>query len=348
MDKSPTAKPSRSTAGRRTAKKAPAEAEAREERDDDAEEASATEKPAKEKPARAAAKKAKSNDDSDDEEREESVEAKPTKKARAEADEAARDEDERDEEDDEDEDDAEDADDGEEEDDEEVDEKPRTKIVAARRSKSAIVKESEAKRGRGRDLLGVVVCVVVVLFARASLADHYVVPTGSMEPTVAVDDRVVVAKSAYGLRVPLTDFWLVRWGGGPQRGDVVVLESPEGGTILLKRIVGLPGDTITVHGGEISVNGTPVPVKDGVEDLLGKQHLIRLGDGGREFPNPDVPSPKLPANKYLVMGDNRGNSKDGRYFGLVDEDVILGHAVRIYWSGDSGKSFFEHFSWKPL
>jgi len=344
MDKSPTAKPSRSTAGRRTAKKAPAEAEPRdEEREDDVEEASAAEK---EKPVRADAKKAKS-DETDDPKREESIEAKPAKKVPAEEDEEARREDDRDEEDDEDDEDEDDADDSDEEDDEEADEKPRTKI-AARRSKSATVNEAEAKRGRGRDLLGVVVCVVVVLFARASLADHYVVPTGSMEPTVAVDDRVVVAKSAYGLRVPLTDFWLVRWGGGPQRGDVVVLESPEGGTILLKRVVGLPGDTITVHGGEISVNGTLVPVKDGVEDLLGKQHLIRLGDGGREFPNPDVPSAKLPANKYLVMGDNRGNSKDGRYFGLVDEDVILGHAVRIYWSGDSGKSFFEHFSWKPL
>ena len=345
MDKSPTAKPSRSTAGRRTAKKAPAEAEPREEdQEDDAEEASAVEKPEKEKPVRVEAKKPKTGDETDDGKRDESVDAKPGKKARDEEDEEAR-EDDRDEEDDEDQD---EEDDGEDEDEEDADEKPRTKVAAARRSKSGTTKEAEAKRGRGRDLLGVVVCVVVVLFARASLADHYVVPTGSMEPTVAVDDRVVVAKSAYGLRVPLTDFWLVRWGGGPQRGDVVVLESPEGGTILLKRIVGLPGDTITVHGGEITVNGTLVPVKDGVEDLLGKQHLIRLGDGGRDFPNGDVPSAKLPANKYLVMGDNRGNSKDGRYFGLVDEDVILGHAVRIYWSGDSGKSFFEHFSWKPL
>lgn len=234
------------------------------------------------------------------------------------------------------------------------------------------------KRSRWRDLIGVLVCVAAVLFARASLIDHYVVPTGSMEPTVGIDDRVIVFKAAYGLRVPNTQTWLFRWGG-PKRGDVVVLESPPqpaqrnesadpGGTILLKRVIGLPGDTVMVRDGKLTVNGQEMqldPPTNGdathyVEDLSGTKHFVSLAlgggpnwgpkqlpDGKAEIPDctkladdPSYKADKIPPRMYLVMGDNRGNSKDGRLFGCVKEDAILGHAVKIYWS--------KGLSWKDL
>jgi signal peptidase I len=197
-------------------------------------------------------------------------------------------------------------------------------------------REPRARRSWGRDLVAVLACIAVVLFTRASLADHYVVPSGSMEPTVEVGDRVVVSKAAYGLRLPFSDVWITRWTE-PHRGDVVVLESPEGGTILLKRVIGKPGDTVTVRDGAVAINGVKIEADGRQEDIDGKRHAISLASGG----GPDFGPTTLPPGRFLVMGDNRGNSRDGRMFGLVDGVTILGRAEKIYY-GAGG------FSWKDL
>ena len=89
--------------------------------------------------------------------------------------------------------------------------------------------------------------LAVLFVARASFADHYHVPSGSMEPTVQIGDHVCVDKRAYGLRVPGTESYLLRWSE-PARGDVVVLHSPETGDVLLKRVAALPGEQLTVRG----------------------------------------------------------------------------------------------------
>lgn len=192
------------------------------------------------------------------------------------------------------------------------------------------------RRNLFRDFVGILACIAVVLFARASLADHYVVPSGSMEPTVEVGDRVVVSKAAYGLRLPLSDTWIARWDD-PHRGDVVVLESPETGIILLKRVVAVPGDTVSVRDGLVSIRGVGIEHDGSTENLDGKLHAIaRDPDGG-----PPYGPMTLPPGKFLVMGDNRGNSRDGRMFGLVDGSTILGKAKKIYYRDGS-------FSWKDL
>jgi signal peptidase I len=172
------------------------------------------------------------------------------------------------------------------------------------------------------------VALAVVVSARTSLADHYFVPSGSMLPTVEPDDHVVVDKLAYGLRLPLFDGYAVHFSP-PSRGDVVVLLSPDEGTVLLKRVVGVPGDRVAVTDGMLTIDGRPMPVVErggaSVEELGAIAHAISLADGG----GPDFGPTRIPPERYLVLGDNRGNSRDGRYFGLVARDAIMGRVQGI-------------------
>jgi signal peptidase I len=196
------------------------------------------------------------------------------------------------------------------------------------------------RQGPLRQVLTIVAAAVVALAARSSLADHYVVPSGSMLPTVHEGDRILVNKLAYGVRLPFTEIYLVPTSD-PQPGHVVVLRSPEGGTVLLKRVVAGPGDTIEVVGGQLVLNGRPVPilVESGraTEQLPGSSHAVLLASGGGPAYGPIT----LPADRFLVLGDNRGDSRDGRFFGLVDRGAILGRAVACF-SRDGD------LSWRPL
>lgn len=194
-------------------------------------------------------------------------------------------------------------------------------------TKDSTTPKSRARR-LGRDFVSLLAFLGVALTARASLADHYVVPTGSMIPTVQEGDRVFVSKAAYGLRFPLSTTWITRWSE-PRRGDVVVLESPVEDVILLKRVIALPGDTVEVKKGHVFLNGKRVESSDQEEKLDGKTHALSLASGGGPDFGPDV----VPKGKVLVMGDNRGNSRDGRMFGYVDEGTILGRAVAVYSRG---------------
>lgn len=181
--------------------------------------------------------------------------------------------------------------------------------------------------------------IFIMLAARSSLADHYHVPTGSMEPTVLPGDRLLVNKLAYGLRVPFSSNYVVGFDE-PQRGDVVVLESPTDGTVLLKRIVALPTDTVSVQRGQLVLNGRPVPIVQDegtqLEQLGPEPHLVRTTRGG----GPDVGPMSLPEDKYLVLGDNRGDSYDGRLFGLVSRGAIRGRAIAVYYRNKP--------IWRPL
>ncbi len=180
-----------------------------------------------------------------------------------------------------------------------------------------------------KNLLALGALTLVLLSARSVLADHYHVPTGSMEPTVSVGDRIFVNKAAYGLRVPFSNAYVVEFEG-PQPGDVVVLESPEDGEVLLKRVVASPGDRIAVFAGRLELNGEVVPIDqrpDGLYEHLGRTpHPVRLTHGG----GPDLAETVIPEDRFLVMGDNRGNSLDGRVFGLVERGAILGRAVSVF------------------
>jgi len=183
-----------------------------------------------------------------------------------------------------------------------------------------------------RELGMVAAFALVLMSARSSLADHYSVPTGSMLPTVELDDRIVVNKAAYGLHVPFTRTYVTQFGG-PEVGDVVVLDSPEEDKVLLKRVVGVPGTRVEVRSGRVVLDDKLAPVEqraDGLyEHLGGALHQVRLTRNG----GPDWGPVTIPAGRYLVMGDNRGDSHDGRSFGLVSRDAILGRAMGVFWRG---------------
>ena len=185
-----------------------------------------------------------------------------------------------------------------------------------------------------KDLVAILVALASILVGRASLADHYYVPSGSMQPSVEPGDRVVVHKAAYGLRIPWSQAWLTEVAM-PNRGDVVVLHSPETGEVLLKRVVAIAGDRVAVHGGRVWIDGQALPViasGGSLREQLGdRTHPLRLASSG----GPDLPAVMVPADTLLVMGDNRGNSHDGRSFGFVEARAVLGRAVSgIYRNGE--------------
>jgi signal peptidase I len=187
----------------------------------------------------------------------------------------------------------------------------------------------ERRRKLLREALTLASLVLVLLAARSSLADHNLVPSSSMLPTLQIGDRILVNKLAYGLRVPFSHQYLIA-SPDPARGDVVVLDSPVDGTRLVKRVVAVPGDRVEVRRGRLRLDGREVEVRPTagglVEVLSGRAHPLSLAAGG----GPDLGPVTLPADRYLVMGDNRGNSADGRSFGSVSRARILGRVVGVF------------------
>jgi signal peptidase I len=182
-----------------------------------------------------------------------------------------------------------------------------------------------------RDGLSLFTVLLATLAAKSSLAEHYVVPSGSMVPTIQIGDRVLVNKLAYGVAVPFSRWRIVDFAG-PGRGDVAVLRSPEDGITLIKRVVAVPGDRVSVRAGRLRINDQLVPIignaKEAQEVLGRAKHTILLDGGG----GPDFGPVLLGDDEYLVMGDNRSNSHDGRSFGLVGHRSFLGRASGIFWS----------------
>lgn len=197
----------------------------------------------------------------------------------------------------------------------------------------------ERIRGFARRNWPVLIVALVVLAGRSSLADHYVVPSGSMENTLIPGDRVMVDKTAYGLRIPFTSL-VLRSGDEPSAGEVVIFDSPEDGTRLIKRVVAVGGDHVELRAGHLTVNGAPL-AKEGVvglEQIGDAQIALNLKFGG----GPDITSLVIPEGHVLVLGDARGNSRDSRYFGVVQSSQLYARAFNIYFRSGDG------FVWLPL
>lgn len=179
--------------------------------------------------------------------------------------------------------------------------------------------------------------IVGILAARSTLADHYYVPSGSMEYTLVPGDRVLVDKRAFGYRVPFTNIDVVA-GTPVQRGDVVIFDSPRDGVRLIKRIVAIGGDHVVLSNGRLTVNGQPLasPADTDVEMFNGKAVSLNLADGGG--PPLDL---RVPQGQVLAIGDHRGRSADSRVFGTVPEREIYGRAIAVYYRSGEGFSWID-------
>jgi signal peptidase I len=190
---------------------------------------------------------------------------------------------------------------------------------------------------------------------RMTVADYMLVPSGSMNPTLLEGDYILANRAAYGLRIPFTTIHLTP-GKPVQRGDIVVFKSPEDGQTLVKRVVGMPGDKVEMKNDQLLVNGEafvyPPAKTEAGNGLLNKteaqQHLlvdeIALAHGvmlAHTHPImllPGTPARRdfspvsVPGGEYLMLGDNRDNSRDSRYFGFVPQDHIIGRVRQIFFS----------------
>jgi signal peptidase I len=190
-------------------------------------------------------------------------------------------------------------------------------------------------------VFSILVALLIAGSFKSAIADWNVVPSGSMNPTILEGDRIFVNKLAYDLKVPFTTRHLAQWSD-PRPGDIVVFYSPQDGKRLVKRVVGLPGDSIALENNHLMVNGNAAayePIDQGkrmpsdadqfcvLEYLTDKKHPIQI--------IPRQPAPRtfgpvtVPEGHYLMMGDNRDNSADSRYFGFVARDRIVGRATAV-------------------
>ena len=191
--------------------------------------------------------------------------------------------------------------------------------------------------------------VLLIAAAKSALADINYVPTGSMRPTILPGDVILVDKLAYDLRVPFTFARVAHWAD-PARGDIVVCFSPADGTRLVKRIVGLPGDIVELRHRALLLNGTPVPYAPrpaaSARDLAPEERAALFAQetlGTRAHAvmalptrpaRPDFGPVRVPVGCYFVMGDNRDNSFDSRFFGFLPRREIVGQAKRVVVSAD--------------
>jgi len=190
------------------------------------------------------------------------------------------------------------------------------------------------------------------LLLRSFLAEPFRIPSGSMMPTLLVGDFILVNKFAYGIRLPVLNNKIIAVGA-PSRGDVVVFRYPKNPTIpYIKRVVGLPGDTVQydakekilyINGQRVSneaigvyqINGSGTAMtgyNEQKENLLGMEHHILINP--REARSGPVEDLVVPEGHYFVLGDNRDNSQDGRYWGTVPDENLIGKAFFIWMNWD--------------
>ena len=192
--------------------------------------------------------------------------------------------------------------------------------------------------------------LLLVTAAKSAFADINYVPTGSMKPTILEGDVVFINKLAYDLRVPFTTARVARWAE-PARGDIVVCFSPADGMRLVKRVIGTPGDTVELRGDVLFLNGArqsysalpEAATRDLAPAERSRAQFASEAIGARSHAMmvlPGVPARRdfgpvqVPAGSYFMLGDNRDNSLDSRFFGFVPRREIVGQAVGVFVSAD--------------
>lgn len=230
---------------------------------------------------------------------------------------------------------------------------------------------SQDKRGSLFSGIGsLLVAVVVALAIRWLFFEAYVIPSGSMLPSLLIQDHIFVNKLIYGIRVPFSKQWISHFRL-PVKGEIIVFRFPEDeSTFFIKRVIGVPGDKISWDGNQLTINGEKVPTepnprKDYFLSLVSEQDLNGPKDVYDVFqedlnhhPHPTfikrdafhypAENVEIPPNSLFVMGDNRDNSNDSRMWGLVPADNILGRATFVWLSCDKTLPGIASFICDPL
>jgi signal peptidase I len=187
-------------------------------------------------------------------------------------------------------------------------------------------KEKQKKKSPLREWGSAILwAVTLALVIRAGVVQANIIPSGSMQPTLLIGDNLLVNRLAYDLKVPFVDY-TVSPLSDPQRGDIVVFANPEGqGPDLIKRIIGLPGETLEVLGKTVYINGQTLA------------HDWGHFSNGPSYPRGQFGPVLVPRDHYFVMGDNRDNSYDSRFWnqergGFVPRQDIRGKAMVVHWS----------------
>ncbi|HIG39111.1 MAG: signal peptidase I [bacterium] len=196
----------------------------------------------------------------------------------------------------------------------------------------------------------IIFLIVMVLF-RSAIADWNQVPSGSMKPTILEGDRIVVNKLAYDLKIPFTTWHLAEWSV-PKRGEIVTFYSPDDEKLLIKRVIGIPGDVIRMRDNQLYINGEPATYDRLDASIVNQldyyqrrthsffnekyqevEHAVMLRAAAPNEYNSFGPI-EIPAGQYMMLGDNRDNSRDSRRIGLVSRDRITGRAHTVAFSVD--------------
>ncbi len=205
---------------------------------------------------------------------------------------------------------------------------PEKAVEAKRKPKSAVREYAEA----------IGVAVVLALVIRALVVQAFTIPSGSMMDTLLVGDYILVNKFLYGAELPFIE-WRVPGLRDPHRGDIVVFKYPQDERRdFIKRIIGTPGDRIQIKGRTVYVNGEPLretytKFADPAWGRSGQESYCGYAYG--------CESTAVPPGSYFVMGDNRDNSQDSRYWGFVKREKIKGKAFLIYWSWDGDRHWLR-------
>jgi signal peptidase I len=196
---------------------------------------------------------------------------------------------------------------------------------------------------------GFIVFLIAFGCFRLAIADWNPIPSGSMRPTLLEGDVVLVNRLAYDFKLPLSDTSLVQMGS-PQRGDVITFSSPKDGTRMIKRLVALPGDVVEMREGVLTINGERAEYADakvasepldGAVTTSALHTTERIGGSERSVQFlPEVVARRnfgpltVPKEQYFFLGDNRDNSADSRYIGLVPRHLLIGKAHHVVVSAD--------------
>lgn len=213
-------------------------------------------------------------------------------------------------------------------------------------------------------LEAILIAIVLALFIRTFVVQAYKIPSGSMLSTLQIGDHILVNKMIYGLRIPQDCEWDVTtkragvrkipglWScysyktliplSTPQRGDIIVFVTPEDETRdYIKRVIGLPGDKVEVRNKRVFINGQPLtePYAQHVDPAVLPHHVS---------PRDNLGPLTVPPDSYFVMGDNRDQSQDSRFWGFVRSEKIRGKAFIIYWFWDDRGDVRHWVRWERI